>query len=78
MKRGEAEGACVLGERENKAEKPFQILMSLNSRTAENNWVKRENKQVCWKRQSSSWNDTDKSARLTWSSATDIFSISHD
>ena len=34
----EAEVACVLGERENKAEKPFQILMpficiTCNSRT---------------------------------------------
>ena len=32
MKGGEAEAACVLGERENKAQKPFQILMSVNSR----------------------------------------------
>ena len=33
MKSGEAEAASVLDERESKAEKPFQILMSLNSRT---------------------------------------------
>ena len=29
----EEEAACVLGERENKAEKPFEILMSFNSHT---------------------------------------------
>ena len=33
MKNREAEAACVLGERENKAEKPFQILKPFNSRT---------------------------------------------
>ena len=33
MKTIEVEAACVLGERENKAEKPVQILMSFNSRT---------------------------------------------
>ena len=36
----------VLDERENKAEKPFQILMSFNSCTG-SNWVKHEIKQVC-------------------------------
>ena len=45
MKSGEAEAASVLDERESKAEKPFQIVMS-----PENKWVKDENKQVCWKR----------------------------
>ena len=33
MKRREAEAASVLIERENKAEKPFKILMSFNSHT---------------------------------------------
>ena len=33
MKSGEAEAASVLDERESKAEKPFQIVMSFNGRT---------------------------------------------
>ena len=33
MKNKEAEAACVFGERESNAEKPFQTLMSFNSRT---------------------------------------------
>ena len=49
MKSGEAEAASVLDERESKAEKPFQIVMSFNG-ASENKWVKDENKQVCWKR----------------------------
>ena len=33
MKSGEAEATSVLDEKVNKAEKPFQNLMSFNSRT---------------------------------------------
>ena len=32
MKSGEAEAASVLDERESKAKKPFQIVMSFNGR----------------------------------------------
>ena len=50
MKSGEAEAASVLDESENKAEKPmlFQSWCHLTM-VPENNWVKLQKKQVCWK-----------------------------
>ena len=50
MKSGEAEAASVLDERESKAEKPFHVFSCHLTVAPENNWVKDENKQVCWKR----------------------------
>ena len=47
---GEAEAASVLDESENEAEKPmlFQSWCHLTM-VPENNWVKLQKKQVCWK-----------------------------
>ena len=52
MKSGEAEATSVLDESENKAEKPmlFQSWCHfILTMVPENNWVKLQKKEVCWK-----------------------------
>ena len=46
MKSGEAGAASVLEERENKAKKPFHILICHLTVASENNWVKHEKKHA--------------------------------